>query len=73
MAERNPTGDETSRAGLCADCRHVRRVDSPHGSRFYLCERSFSDARFVRYPRLPVLHCPGYEPHEQASRRATRE
>jgi len=55
------TRSDRSAAGLCADCCHVRRIDSTHGARFYLCERSFSDARFVRYPRVPVLQCPGYE------------
>jgi hypothetical protein len=64
------TPSDRPTAGLCADCLHVRRIDSANGSRFYLCERSFSDARFVRYPRVPVLHCPGYE---RAEPRATPE
>jgi len=28
---------------------------------FYLCERSRQDARFPKYPPLPVLQCPGFE------------
>jgi hypothetical protein len=47
--------------GLCASCRHARVVPGAH-SRFWLCERSRTDPRFPRYPRLPVLQCPGYEP-----------
>ena len=49
--------------GLCATCRHARPVDTPR-SRFWLCALSASDTRFPRYPRLPVLECPGYEPGE---------
>lgn len=51
-------------AGLCADCRHHKVTGNRRGSRFYLCERSREDARYPRYPRLPVLSCPGYEKGE---------
>ena len=55
--------DELQRSvGLCADCRFMRRAESDRGSIFYLCERSATDARFPKYPRLPVLRCAGYEP-----------
>ena len=47
--------------GLCANCRFMRRIESDRGSIFYLCERSATDARFPKYPRLPVLQCVGYE------------
>jgi len=47
--------------GLCAACRHVRIVQSAHGSTFYLCRLAETDARFARYPRLPVMKCAGYE------------
>lgn len=49
--------------GLCATCRHARPVDTPR-NRFWLCARSASDPRFAKYPQLPVLECPGYEPGE---------
>lgn len=26
-----------------------------------MCERSRTDERFAKYPRLPVLQCVGYE------------
>ena len=48
--------------GLCADCRFMRRIESDRGSIFYLCERSATDERFSKYPRLPVLRCVGYDP-----------
>jgi hypothetical protein len=48
--------------GLCASCRHARRITSARGSRFTLCERSRSDPAYPRYPRLPVAACPGHEP-----------
>jgi hypothetical protein len=49
-------------AGLCERCRHAQRVTSAKGSVFWLCGRSADDPRFAKYPRLPVLSCPGYEP-----------
>ena len=47
--------------GLCATCRHVRVVGSSKGSTFHLCGRSGEDARYAKYPRLPVMRCEGYE------------
>lgn len=46
--------------GLCGRCRHCQVVDAAR-SRFYLCRRSFADARFRKYPVLPVRTCPGHE------------
>ena len=48
--------------GLCDACRHQRLVPNTRGSVFSLCELSRGDGRFPRYPRLPVLSCPGFEP-----------
>ena len=50
--------------GLCASCIHAQRIDSSKGSTFVLCRLSHTDARFPRYPRLPVLACDGYLPEE---------
>ena len=47
--------------GLCATCIWVQIVKSRRGSEFYRCKRADVDSRFVRYPALPVLRCPGYE------------
>lgn len=51
-----------SNPGLCQNCRHARRIESDRGSIFLQCELSFEDARFPKYPRLPVLICSGYKP-----------
>jgi hypothetical protein len=54
-------------AGLCDRCRHQQLVRTTRGSVFSLCRRSRTEPeRFVRYPRLPVLECPGFEPAERA-------
>jgi hypothetical protein len=37
-------------------------VRNTRGSTFSLCERSRTDRRYPRYPRLPVLTCAGHEP-----------
>jgi len=50
-----------ARAGLCGRCRFMRVMKSDRGATFYLCERSATDAAFPKYPRLPVLQCPGFE------------
>jgi hypothetical protein len=52
---------EDDRIGLCAKCRHSRQIKSDRGSIFYLCRRSLTDPSFPKYPRLPVLHCSGFE------------
>lgn len=49
-------------AGLCDSCVHQRLVASAKGSSFSLCERSHTDVRFPKYPRLPVQSCAGHEP-----------
>jgi hypothetical protein len=51
---------DDERAGLCATCRHSRRIASARDAIFYLCELSYSDPRFPKYPRLPVSQCSGY-------------
>lgn len=56
MSDRPPVG-----AGLCDSCRHQKLVGNTRGSTFSLCLRSRTDARFPRYPRLPVTTCPGFE------------
>jgi hypothetical protein len=49
-------------AGLCANCVNARRIESDRGSVFIMCQLSFQDSRFAKYPRLPVLNCSGYVP-----------
>ena len=52
--------EDRARAGLCADCAHSKQIESSRGSVFYLCQLSETDPAFPKYPRLPVLLCPGY-------------
>jgi len=42
-------------------------VESARGSAFYLCRLAERDARFSKYPRLPVLTCAGYEQRAQGA------
>jgi hypothetical protein len=55
---------DREQAGLCADCQHSCKMTSDRGSVFWFCELSKVDARFVKYPRLPVRGCAGYEAKE---------
>ena len=48
-------------AGLCDSCIHQKLIRSGRGSEFSMCLRSKTDERFPKYPRLPVLECPGYQ------------
>lgn len=49
-----------SNPGLCGDCVNARIITSDRGSTFVQCQLSFTDSRFAKYPRLPVLTCGGY-------------
>jgi len=53
--------DDDPAVGLCVACAWGRRVESGRGSVFWMCERSKVDARFAKYPRLPVVACVGFE------------
>lgn len=55
--------------GLCDSCRHQQLVPNTRGSVFSLCLRSREDPRYLRYPRVPVTSCPGYEPEATAPKR----
>jgi hypothetical protein len=48
--------------GLCDSCAHQKLVANTRGSVFSLCLRSREDPDYPRYPRVPVLSCPGHEP-----------
>ena len=47
-------------AGLCDTCKFQKIVRTTRGSVFSMCERSKTDPRYPKYPRLPVKECPGY-------------
>ncbi len=50
--------------GLCGECRHARSLTASRGASYYQCLLAEADARYPKWPRLPVLSCPGYEPGE---------
>ena len=50
--------------GLCESCGHARALTSSSGATFYQCLRSETEPNYPKWPRLPVLACPGYEPGE---------
>jgi hypothetical protein len=58
------SGIDDLAVGLCAGCRHARVQQTARGSGFWRCLRAGTDARFPRYPALPVRACPGHEPAE---------
>jgi hypothetical protein len=55
-------------AGLCDSCRHQKLIRTGRGSEFSMCLRSRTDPRFAKYPPVPVLACPGYEPGRSSTR-----
>jgi hypothetical protein len=57
--------------GLCATCAHQKEIRSDCGSVFVMCLRGLTDAAYPKYPRLPVLRCPGYEREPRPAPRDT--
>jgi hypothetical protein len=57
-----PAGTGAAGAGLCDSCAHQQIVRNTRGSSFSLCRRSREDPAYPRYPRVPVLACPGHSP-----------
>jgi hypothetical protein len=45
--------------GLCATCEHLRLAASRR-SVFLRCGLADEDPRFLKYPPLPVVVCPGW-------------
>ena len=56
-----PAGSPADAVGQCFTCWWMRSTTTRRGSTFFRCARAETDARFVRYPTLPVRNCPGYE------------
>jgi hypothetical protein len=61
MSAEDKSAAERFRVGLCADCAHARRIESRRGSIFYMCELSATNPEFAKYPKLPMISCPGYD------------
>ena len=51
--------------GLCLTCRHAKLNQTRRGTAYLRCGRSAWDDRLVRYPRLPVIECAGFEARGQ--------
>ncbi|MDP9384359.1 MAG: hypothetical protein M3P50_03830 [Actinomycetota bacterium] len=49
-------------AGLCDRCVHQRLIRTGRGSEFSLCARSKVEPAYPKYPPVPVVRCPGFEP-----------
>jgi hypothetical protein len=66
MATAEEDKHDPLRLGLCADCLHAHQIRSDKDSMFLQCRLSFTDPRFKKYPRLPILQCSGYEKKKSA-------
>jgi hypothetical protein len=53
-------------AGLCTTCRHAMLRPTNRGTTYLRCGRAAQDARFPKYPRLPVRTCAGHEPRQMS-------
>jgi hypothetical protein len=54
--------DRETEVGLCAACRFGHPQPTARGAVFWRCRRAERDARFRRYPPLPVRECAGFDP-----------
>ena len=50
---------------LCETCGNVWEIHTAR-STFLLCELSFTDAAYPKYPPQPVVRCDGYRPKNNA-------
>jgi hypothetical protein len=49
-------------AGLCGSCRNAVLRTAHRGPVYLRCALAGIDARYSKYPRLPVIKCDGYLP-----------
>jgi hypothetical protein len=47
--------------GLCGDCGHAKLNQTRRSTVYLRCTRAEWDSALVRYPRLPVTECAGFE------------
>jgi hemoglobin len=47
--------------GLCGRCSWAQSITSANRSTFLRCGRHDDDPAYEKYPRLPVMRCPGFE------------
>ena len=50
--------------GLCRTCLHASVKGTNRGTAYLRCTRAAWDDSLVKYPRLPVIGCVGFEPAE---------
>jgi hypothetical protein len=56
------SADTRARAGLCGNCVSAIVRPTRRGTVYLRCALAATDARYPKYPRLPVLACAGYRP-----------
>lgn len=49
-----------ARIGQCAGCGHAKRLKGRSGATMFQCGLAAGDARFAKFPRLPMAACAGY-------------
>jgi hypothetical protein len=54
--------DVRQSAGLCGGCRHAVLRPTRRDTVYLRCALAGTDARYAKYPRLPVIKCDGYLP-----------
>ncbi|HXC85073.1 MAG TPA: hypothetical protein VNV62_24775 [Trebonia sp.] len=47
--------------GLCEACGYAKLNQTRRGTAYLRCTRAEWDKALVRYPRLPVMECAGFE------------
>ncbi len=47
--------------GLCGHCAFVHMNRTRRATTYFRCTRAAWDERLVKYPRLPVTSCVGYQ------------
>lgn len=54
-------------AGLCGSCRQAVLRPTRRDTVYLRCGLAATDARYAKYPRLPVVTCDGYLPEPVAT------
>ena len=54
--------DFRARAGLCGNCRHAIIRPTRRDTIYLRCTLAASDARYPKYPALPMQASDGHEP-----------
>ena len=73
MTAENPAWAKLGgRPGLCLDCCYAKLNETRRGTAYLRCLRSAWDVRLVRYPRLPVTDCAGFEALDRADSASVR-